>query len=261
MSGYLGGAAWAGARQPASFRGIPFIALENQFKRGRQIALHVYPFRDLPWPEDLGRSPRISSLRGFVLGDDADDQMYRLMAAVERPGPGRLVHPTLGSFAAQVLNFSCSDAPDRGRVWSFEMTVVPFAPRTYPSAKADTQAQSKGLFGEFGATVAKDFAAVQQGVSQARQAVAGVVQTVQGYVAQAHGLIHDATSLAHLPSALIGNLGRFAGGSVAANVPGLRVLGPGSALSAFAQASGTINGAFGAVSRISGTLSGLAGRL
>ena len=261
VASLTGGSGWARRRRPASYRGVPFVILENEMKRGRQLALHLYPFKDTPWPEDLGRSPRITSFRGFVVGDDCDQKMRALMAAVELPGPGQLVHPTLGPFSVQVLSFSCSDAADRGRVWSFEMSVTPYEVRIYPTAAADTQAQSRGLFGSFGAAVARDFAAVQQTVDGARQAVAGVVQTAQGYAAQAQGLIHDATSLAHLPAALIGNFGRFAGGAVASNVPGLAVLNASGAVTALAQASGTVNGAFGAVSRISGTLSVLAGRL
>ena len=249
--------AWASSRQPASFRGVPFVMLESNLRRGRQVALHVYPFRDDPWPEDLGRSPRLSSFRGFVVGDDADEQMRALMAAVEQPGPGELVHPAIGPFTVQVLSFACNDAVDRGRVWGFEMTVVPAKERVYPAATADTQGAAGGLFGEFGAAVAKDFAAVQGFVSDVRSQVTGVVQTVQGYAAQATGLVRDATSLARLPSNLLGNFGRFSAGSLGVNLVG-RATG---VLTTAARVTGTVNGAFNAVDRISGTLSTLASRL
>lgn len=252
MSGYIGSSSWADQRLPGSFRGVPFIILENNLRRGRQTVLHVYPFRDDPWPEDLGRSPRLTSFRGFVVGDDADQQMQSLMAATEVAGPGLLTHPVLGSFMASLISFTCSDQVDRGRVWSFEMTVVPYFPRLYPVGAVITQSVTQGLLGSVGTALAKDFAAVQATVTQVRTAVGGVVQTVQGYAAQAQGLIHDATSLAHIPTALAGNFGRFAGGSRSGGLPGF---------TSFAQASGTVNGAFASVGRISSSLSGLASLL
>ena len=251
MSGF-----WALGRLPASFRGVPFVVVENNRRRGRQVALHTYPFRDDPWPEDLGRSPRVTSLRGFVVGDDADAQIAALEAAVETPGPGQLVHPSIGALLVQVLDFVANDQPDRGRMWSFEMTVVPYVARIYPVTAASTQAQTQGLFGSFGTAVASDFAGVASAIGQAQQAVTGVVQTVQAYTAQATGLISDATSLAHLPAALSGNFGRFAGGGLAANATSL-----GGGITSIAQASGVVNGALSSAGRISGTLASLAGTL
>ena len=247
---------WAALRLPGSYRGLPFVILENSHRRGRQVALHVYPFRDDPWPEDLGRSPRITSIRGFVIGDDCDAQIAALALAVQQPGPGQLVHPTLGSFNATVLEFTASDTAERGRVQYFEMSVVPYTARIYPVITADTQSQTQGLFGSFGAAVAKDFASVQSTIASASQAVTGVVRTVQGYAAVAGGLMQDATSLAHLPAALSGNFGRFAGGSLALNVPGL-----GGGVTSIVQAAGLANAATASVSRIGSTLSNLASTL
>ncbi len=247
---------WAAFRLPASFRGVPFVIEGSNPRRGRQVALHTYPFRDDPWPEDMSRSPRITSFRGFVLGDDCDHQIQALITAVEQAGPGQLVHPSLGSFSATVLEFAASDSKEEGRLWSFEMTVVPYTPRIYPVVAADTQAQSAGFFGSLGAAVSKDFAAVASTFSTVQQAVSGAVQTVQGYAAQATGLMADATSLAHLPAALTGNFGRFAGGGLALNVPGL-----GGGIATIAQASSIASGALSSVTRIGGTLSSLAGQL
>ena len=250
---------WAALRGPASFRGIPFKVLENNVRRGRQVGLHVYPFRDDPWPEDLGRSPRITSFRGFVIGDDADAQIKNLIEAVETPGPGPLIHPVFGSINATVLAFAALDEAEKGRVWSFEMTVVPFLPRVYPTASANTQGAASGLFGSFGASLQKDFAAVQSTVNQVKSAVTGVTSTIQGYVSQATGLISDATSLVHLPTQLLGNFGRFAGGSIAGNIPGLSAgLG---ALNSVSSVAGSINGAFATASRLGGNLTSLAGKL
>ena len=243
--------AWAAFRRGASFRGVPFVVLESNLRRGRQVALHVYPFRDEAWPEDLGRSPRLTSVRGFVVGDDADDQIADLIEAAEAPGPGLLVHPTLGSFTAQVLNFSASDAAERGRVWSFEMTVAPAVARIYPAASADTQGQVRALFGRVGQAVAGDLAAVRAAVAPVVASVAETVRTVQSYAASAQSLVQDATSFAHIPASVLGNFGRFNRGRGLA-IPGVAT---------FAQVSGTVNGAVGGVQRTGAALAALAARL
>ncbi len=245
--------AWASLRQNGSFRGVPFIVEANSLKRGRQVALHIYPFRDDPWPEDLGRSPRVTSFRGFLLGDDADQQMLALTAAVETPGSGQLVHPVLGSISVQVIACTFDDELDRGRRWSFDMSFVPAVARIYPVAAANTQAHTQGLFGSFGTAVAADFKAVVSTVQQVRTTVAGYVSTVQSYVGQAQGLIANATALAHLPAQLAGNFGRFAGGSRSVTLPSIG--------GSIAGLTGTVNGAFAHVSNIGGTLGNLASKL
>lgn len=245
--------AWAAGRQQGSFRGLPFVVEANSLKRGRQTALHVYPFRDDPWPEDLGRSPRVTSFRGFVLGDDADYQMQALADAVEAPGPGQLIHPVLGAMSVQVIACTFGDEPDQGRRWSFDMSFVPAIGRIYPVISADTQAQTQGLFGSFGTTIAADFKSAVATVQQVRSTVAGYVSTVQSYVGQAQGLISSATNLAHLPAQLAGNFGRFASGSRALNLP--------SITGSVAGITGTVNGAIANVSNIGSSLTSLAARL
>ena len=246
---------WAALRNPGSFRGVPFVVLENNIRRGRQVSLHTYPFRDDPWPEDLGRSSRVTSFRGFVVGDDCDTQIKNLIDAVEMPGPGPLLHPTFGSINATVIAFAAADEAERGRMWSFEMSVVPYTSRIYPVAAANTQGAAGGLFGSFGAELQKDFAAVKAKVDEVRSAVGGVVSTVQGYVAQANGLIGDATSLARIPTQILGNFGRFAGGGLSINVPGLSVL------NTFTTVSNSVTSGFATASRIGTTLTGLASHL
>ena len=44
------------ALREASFKGAPFHVEETGGQFGRRTVLHEYPFRDLPYGEDLGRS-------------------------------------------------------------------------------------------------------------------------------------------------------------------------------------------------------------
>src|ERR1700712_2593538 len=86
---------------PASFRGVPFAVSATSEQFGRRIASHVYPGRDLPWAEDMGRAPRGFRIPGFIrdndrvsLGGPIAAQRLLLTGAAEKSGSGLLTHPT-----------------------------------------------------------------------------------------------------------------------------------------------------------------------
>lgn len=81
MSRTLG--AWADARLTASWRGLPFRVREPELRFGRRQALNEYPFRNTVWVEDLGQASRVIAFRGFLVGDDVDDQLRDMLEAAE----------------------------------------------------------------------------------------------------------------------------------------------------------------------------------
>jgi prophage DNA circulation protein len=81
---------------PASFRGVSFKVRGHSRTGGKRGADHEYPQRDLPSPEDLGRTANRFELEAFVIGDDYHDQAQRLITALEA-GAGELIHPRWGS--------------------------------------------------------------------------------------------------------------------------------------------------------------------
>lgn len=83
--------------QRASYKGIAFEVTSSTITAGRRVVLHEYPFRDLPFAEDLGRKARTVAIDAFIFGDNARQQSERLMAAIEAQGAGTLVHPLYGS--------------------------------------------------------------------------------------------------------------------------------------------------------------------
>jgi prophage DNA circulation protein len=96
---------------PGSFRGVPFRFDGSQYQPGRRVALHEYPTPGLPdkapYPEDLGRKARQFNLTVFVMESapgaaDWGSQRDALIAALEQPGPGTLVHPIWGRLSVQV---------------------------------------------------------------------------------------------------------------------------------------------------------------
>lgn len=80
----------------AQFRGVPFMVVSHSVSVGRRLADHQFPQRDLGYYEDLGRQDRSFTLEAYLVGEDVADQRDRLIAALETPGPGELIHPWLG---------------------------------------------------------------------------------------------------------------------------------------------------------------------
>lgn len=132
--------AWKDRLRPASFRGVPFYVNDSEFDGGRRTVTHEYPKRDEPFVEDLGRSARTFALDAYVIGADYMTARDRLREALEKPGPGELVHPTMGQQRVSVVgNFRVREPrSDGGMAWF----TIPFCETTagpvYPRASGST---------------------------------------------------------------------------------------------------------------------------
>lgn len=83
----------------ASFKGTKFHVEETGGQFGRRTVLHEYPFRDLPYGEDLGRAARRFDVTAFFLDKAACDAF---IALCEEPGAGTLIHPFYGKAYVQL---------------------------------------------------------------------------------------------------------------------------------------------------------------
>lgn len=82
---------WAGRRRKrVVLDGLPIEVLEQERSVGRRHQVHTYPGVDVPFAEDLGRSPREYRLDAVVIGDDYDVELLRLERVLERRGRKRL---------------------------------------------------------------------------------------------------------------------------------------------------------------------------
>ncbi|WP_390894164.1 DNA circularization N-terminal domain-containing protein, partial [Photorhabdus kleinii] len=136
ISSFLGkdqGWKWSEHLHPASFRGVPFAVVSGESVFGRRQAVHEYPYRDTAWIEDLGRSSRKITLRGFIIQDskvysapDVITQRNNLVAACEEGVRGTLIHPTLGELTVSVTEsgLRVNESADNGRVFEFTLTVI-----------------------------------------------------------------------------------------------------------------------------------------
>lgn len=119
--------AWRDNIRPASFRGIPFKVDMSQFTSGRRVALHEFPDRDDAFPEDLGGVGKSFRVDGHILGDDYFEQKTNLLAALEKQGPGELIHPYFGTLLVQIGPVSVDEDVREGRFAkiSFQCYKVP----------------------------------------------------------------------------------------------------------------------------------------
>lgn len=124
----------------ASFRGVPFEVTSSNLSIGRRTQPFEYPQRDDPFTEDMGRSKRTIRITAFVVGYDYIARMKRLIAACEKPGSGRLIHPWLGSMKVTPTDLS---APvfESNRVASVSLTFVESGKLQYPNALLDVGAK------------------------------------------------------------------------------------------------------------------------
>lgn len=132
---------WRTQLQAASFRGIPFHTSRTDGEIGRRIQLIEYPLRDLPFAEDLGRKARTFSVDAFVLGADYMVARDRLIAALEAPGSGELVHPYRGRQNVVVMRASVEESSDQGGMARFSIEFAEAGENLSPSVRADTSAR------------------------------------------------------------------------------------------------------------------------
>lgn len=198
--------------KPASFRGVPFGVDSAGGQAGRRNADHEYPFRDVGWVEDLGRSQRRFQIVGFVNGDDVIAQRQKMFDAVEAPGDGQLVHPTLGRIQVSLMNFDWEETKERGRTIVYRFQFVRQGQRLYPSSTVTGTAAvgaAATLLGSSSAAafVAKTLTVLLNGAAVINQAA----QQASAWSEQALQIGNDATSLIKLAVSLPGQFGRLLG--------------------------------------------------
>ncbi len=138
---------WKDRLQDASFRGVPFKVEEESAGTGRRVETHEYPNRDKPYTEDLGKVTFRPSITAYVVGDDCFDQRDRLIEALNKPGPGTLVHPTYGELKVCVDGeVRVSTSKSEGRIVRFDLKFVEAGELSYPTSGVyDDQGQSVTL--------------------------------------------------------------------------------------------------------------------
>lgn len=94
---------WHDRYVTGSFRGVEFKTREARTTFGQRKAVYEHPFSDDGVTAvALGKRARKFNVQAIVVGPDYDRQRDALMDAIEKPGPGLLVHPYLGSVLVEI---------------------------------------------------------------------------------------------------------------------------------------------------------------
>lgn len=110
---------------PASYKGVPFEALDVNSEHGRRGAQGEFPFGEETGYADMGRKIRTYSISGRFATNDHIELSDALIAVVETPGPGILVHPTRGVIMVACQQLRIKDNPDEQiGVTTFDMDMV-----------------------------------------------------------------------------------------------------------------------------------------
>jgi prophage DNA circulation protein len=199
---------WADQLQRATWRGLPFAITEDDLRPGRRIVLHEYPYRNTPYPEDLGLATVTIPVTGFLTGDDLFDQRDAMRTAVDQAGPGEFVHPSLGSMQGVVINPSFLTRPV-GRTIEFRFTFIRSGQSApiYPTATASTQSTAIDAADAADTICASDFVDdVTDAVALGQAVVQSAVATVTGFVATVVGTAEALEQLAAAAIALPGEI-------------------------------------------------------
>lgn len=201
--------------QPASFNDVSFFTRGNTTTVGRRQAEHIYPFRDQPWMEDMGRKARRYHIIGFLVGDDVIAQRDRMQDALESPGPGQLIHPTYGSLTVSALG-ECTLEEDmqHGRVIEMRLVFQESGLRIYPSANLSTGQSVLSDATNANAAVSDDFVSqMTDQIKEGAQVAGTALTTASKWIGQLQTFGNDATNIFHLASGMTGAFGRFFGAS------------------------------------------------
>ena len=187
---------WRDGLIQAAFRGIPFYVHSASMEGGRRTVLHQYPFRDLPYTEDIGSDADTFKIQGYVIANANNDYKYfamrdNLIEALKGEGPGTLRHPWLGEMQVLTGKFTMDEAFVDGGVARFTMNFVQSGESRYPGDATDVvglvDSEADGannvLLDSFGKNInvntpggslARSVANLQSGYNQMRSALFAV---------------------------------------------------------------------------------------
>jgi len=126
--------AWRDKLRPASFGGAHFHCESNSRESGRRIVEHQFPKKELPYAEDMGRSAREFTVRGYLIvfgSDNKDDTLKRrnyliardaLMNRLETEGASVLQLPTQAPQLVVCTRYRMSEEDRSGGFAMFDMT-------------------------------------------------------------------------------------------------------------------------------------------
>lgn len=177
------------------FRRARFIVPGSDARVGRRTELHEYPLRDKPYVEDLGRSARRFEVEVFVdesLGGDYLAARDGLIAALEAPGPGTLIHPWYGTLQVTLAEpASVRESTREGGRATFRISFIEAGALMFPGAVADTPTAVGDAADALEQSAIDDFSATFSVVGQSADFVAALEEELDRTLADLEAVVGD----------------------------------------------------------------------
>jgi len=189
---------WLDRYRQASFRNVEFYIPAHEGRGGRRVQSTEFPGRDEPYVQDHGRKSGGFTIDAYIIGDDYDIQRNDLITALNKKGPGKLVHPYLGVLKLQVASYTWRETNREMNMVRFVINVIEAGDTKFPIRVQDTvqeaaEAKSSALdavkaafakaynLNKYPATVSTATLAMAQKASAAISSAKSTVSTVASY--------------------------------------------------------------------------------
>lgn len=208
---------WKIQLRDASFKGHSIKWLSQEGKTGRRLAEHEFPQRDRPWVEDMGRMIRPFSFTAVCSGDNWLQDLNQLLAVIESPGPGELVHPLFGRMTVSARPACWAmDLEAGGRV-DVQLEFIETGDLLFPVPLKQTACKvraawgglldkAKSLLGQAMALINAAKAKVAAVVGMVNDAISAVAGVVDGVLTAFESVQKMVSDLLTLPATAIGKL-------------------------------------------------------
>lgn len=228
----------------ASYNGATFFVRRSGGEFGRRLAPHKYPYRDQIWSEDMGKRPREFEIDGFIIGDDVAAQRDWFVTVCELPGPGVLIHPTMGIQQVTLLHFRTHESMEHGREIKLSFKFIEAGERLFPVISLGSADNTQTAADNVGSASSASFIdTIGSALAVGAQVATRAAVTVSTLVAVGGALAKNAGNVAAAARALPGPFGRTAAGATG---------------SAAGSIAGSISSVGGVAAQVSALLAGAA---
>lgn len=134
---------WLDRLVEASYEGVTFLTEDQTTSGGWRIALHEYPFRDDPYPENMGKKAYEPSFNAYFIGENYDQQAMALHEKLDTFGTGRLVHPVFGTMTVQLEDWQRKEVTAEGGICRYSLKFIQSGKQRLPTTAANPLAEIK----------------------------------------------------------------------------------------------------------------------
>jgi prophage DNA circulation protein len=165
---------WRDSMQVARFRGATFHVDTDARSGGRRNVLHVYPKRNEPYAEDMGRAPITFSIQAYLIGPNYLVLKDILISALEEDGPGTLQLPF--PYAGQNIEvmagpYTITESREKGGFCQCEMAFVEYGKPGFAGVGQMASAAMLGAAGNLQASIATYMQGIVGGPVPTAQAI------------------------------------------------------------------------------------------